>query len=457
MTRQQPSTYAAAAMGADWLDDLFIGTARDVHGAVAGRVFGMTDKISGGCGLSHRLHDGISKAVYCSLSGSLRVASRGLRAVDDIGVGEEFESTSRGRFVTAAVNGLIGDRLREEGSPFWFDLGVRVDGRDVVLDREGVAGAFPGATEKIAVFVHGLSENEAYWHRPRRPLGEERRTDGYGELLAQDGWTPVYIRVNTGLPLSENGVALAAALDRLVESWPCGVRRIALVGHSMGGLIARAACAVSTPDVVPEDDVADSEAPQTGSEASRREVAQSGAQSGAQSDDESADRSGSVGGWTDLVTDVVLLGTPNLGAPLERAVNRGVRLLDVLPEAAPFGRILEYRSVGILDLRHGLPEDVQNLPHARYRLVAATLTRSARSVTSSTVGDYLVPYRSALGRDRHGREMFPGADTLHVPRADHFDLLNHDAVADAIRMWLADEDDAPTYQDAMADAAAPSA
>ena len=49
-----------------------------------------------------------------------------------------------------------------------------------------------------------------------------------------------------------------------------------------------------------------------------------------------------------------------------------------LPESAPFGRILEYRSVGILDLRHGLARDVQNLPNARYRLVAATLTRSAR-------------------------------------------------------------------------------
>jgi pimeloyl-ACP methyl ester carboxylesterase len=224
----------------------------------------------------------------------------------------------------------------------------------------------------------------------------------YGDRLVEDGWTPVYLRVNTGLPIAENGVAMAALLNRLVESWPGDVRRLALVGHSMGGLITRAACAVST----------DSETP-----------------------------------WTDLVTDVVCLGTPHLGAPLERVVNKGVTALGRLPEAAPFGRILEYRSVGILDLRHGLAQDVQNLPNARYRLVAATLTRSPRSVTSGTIGDYLVPYRSAMGRRPGGEEMFPGAETLHVPSADHFDLLNHDDIYAAIREWLRDRSDPPTREE----------
>jgi hypothetical protein len=79
--------------------------------------------------------------------------------------------------------------------------------------------------------------------------------------------------------------------------------------------------------------------------------------------------------------------------------------------------------------------------------VAATLTRSPRSVTSGTIGDYLVPYRSALGRRRGGEEMFPGAETLHVPSADHFDLLNHDDVYAAIRAWLRDRVDPPTQEE----------
>ena len=128
-------------------------------------------------------------------------------------------------------------------------------------------------------------------------------------------------------------------------------------------------------------------------------------------------------------------------------MTKGVRWLGVLPESAPFGRILEYRSVGILDLRHGLAQDVQNLPNARYRLVAATLTTSPRSITSATIGDYLVPYDSALGRRKGGEEMFPGAETLHVPRADHFDLLNHDDIYAALVTWLQDRADAPTKEE----------
>ena len=108
------------------------------------------------------------------------------------------------------------------------------------------------------------------------------------------------------------------------------------------------------------------------------------------------------------VTDVVTLGTPHLGAPLERGVALGARALGALPESAPFGRILEYRSTGILDLRAGLAKDVQNLPHARYHLVAATLAASRRHPVSEVLGDLLVRYPSATGRPRRGPEMFPG-------------------------------------------------
>ena len=403
MRPEHASTLDAAALAADVAEDLIVGTVRDVHGAVAGRIHGLNDRLNGGGPtLGHRLHDGISSCVYTSISTGFKVGSRGLRAAGRAGLGGEFEASTQGRFVTSVVNGLIGDRLRDEGSPMAFDLGVRVRGRDVVLDAEGVADAFPDPTERVVVFLHGLVENEEFWSRQAKPKREtpDRRT--YGDRLVADGWTPVYLRVNTGLPIAENGVALAALMERLVELWPVEVRRIALVGHSMGGLVARAACAVATDRDTP---------------------------------------------WTEHVTDVVCLGTPHLGAPLERVVDRGVKALGRLPESAPLGRILEYRSIGILDLRHGLARDVQNLPNARYRLVAATLTRSPRSVTSSTIGDLLVPYASAMGRRRDGEEMFPGAETLHVPSADHFDLLNHDDVFTAIREWLRDRTDPPTREE----------
>ena len=133
---------------------------------------------------------------------------------------------------------------------------------------------------------------------------------------------------------------------------------------------------------------------------------------------------------------MVTLGTPHLGAPLERGVALGVRALGRLPESAPFGRILEYRSVGILDLRGGLAQDVQNLPNARYHLVAATLAASRRHPVERGARRPAgaLPVRASDGRAA-GREMFPGADVLHI-RGDHFDLLNHPEVYDALRAWL---------------------
>lgn len=368
-------------------DELVVGTVRGVHQAVGKRVYGVVNVATGGAArVPQAAHDGIARRVYCGIGSGLRGAARALHAADRRGIGPRIEHSRRGRFVVSAVNGLIGDRLAEEGSDLAIELAVRKHGRDVPPERTRLEAAFPDATGDLVVFLHGLSESEHYWDRRREESG-----GSYGERLAQDhAWTPLYLRANTGLPIAENGVALASLLDRLVAAWPTEVRRIALVGHSMGGLIMRAACAVAT----------DAETQ-----------------------------------WTDRVTNVVTLGTPHLGAPIERGLHLGTRALGVLPESAPFGRILEYRSVGILDLRAGLAPDIQNLPHARYHLVAATLATSHRHPVSELLGDLLVRYPSATGRPRRGRAMFPDADVLHV-RGDHFDLLNHPEVYNALRTWL---------------------
>ncbi|MGH3362059.1 MAG: lipase family alpha/beta hydrolase, partial [Nocardioides sp.] len=311
----------------------------------------------------------------------------GLDRVAATGLGPRLEAEPRGRFVSSAVNGLIGDRLERERPHLSIPMGVRVDGRDVLLETDALTAAFPGAASRLVVFLHGLCENEAYWNRGRERLGTT-----YGEMLAGRGWTPVFLRANTGLGLRPNGVALAALMQRLVDAWPVEVDRIALVGHSMGGLVIRAAGAVAS----------DAEQP-----------------------------------WTARVSDVVTLGTPHLGAPVARGVGQGSRGLGRFPETAAFGRILDWRSVGVHDLVAGLAADVPPLPHARYRLVSATLTSSARHPVGHLVGDLLVRQPSAYGRDARGAELFPGADVLHVGRADHFDLLNHPDLHEALRRWLA--------------------
>ncbi len=361
---------------------------RDVHGAVARRVFGLAGRLTGGAARGPaRAHERISSAVYAGVGGGLRATSRGLRAADRHGLGGRIEDSPQGRLVVSVVNGFIGDRLAEQQSSLAIRLAVRHRGPRRTAGAGGAGRGVPRRHRRR----RGLPARALARPRPTGTATPGETGGSYGtRLAAETSWTPVYLRANTGLPVAENGVALASLLDDLVAAWPTEVRRIALVGHSMGGLVMRAACAVATDATRP---------------------------------------------WTDLVTDVVTLGTPHLGAPLERGVALGAQVLGLLPESAPFGRILEYRSVGILDLRGGLAPDVQHLPHARYHLVAATLASSHRHPVSEAFGDLLVRYPSATGRPRRGREMFPGADVLHV-KGGHFDLLNHPRVYDALRTWL---------------------
>lgn len=368
-TRTGPTYLDALSLVSEVADELVVRSVRDTHDAWADRFGGYPGRP-------------IATAVYAGAGLGLRAASASLRWAAESDRGPRLEDGPRGRFVSSAVNGLIGDRLVAERPRMAITMSVRAEGRDVPLD--GLADAFPDATGQVVVFLHGLCENESYWNRGPGPT--------YAEMLAERGWTPVLLRANTGLGLRENGVALSALAQRLVESWPVPVTRVALVGHSMGGLIVRAAGAVASHVEAP---------------------------------------------WTDLVSDVVTLGTPHLGAPIAAGIGHGSRGLSRLRETAAFGRILDWRSVGVHDLVAGLADDVPPLPHARYRLVAATLTTRPRHPVGHVVGDLLVRVPSAYGEGPLSRKLFPGATKLHLGRTDHFGLLNHPRVHAALREWLA--------------------
>ena len=161
-------------------------------------------------------------------------------AMERQGIGQELQlsTTRRGSAVIAALNGLVGDRLERSGSDLHQPASVRVERRAVALDAGSLRAAFPDATARLVVFLHGLMGNEFYWD-----WGGAHPGDTYGARLASDlGCTPIYLRYNTGLHVSENGLSVAALLEELVQAWPVEVQEIALVGHSMGGLIARSAC-----------------------------------------------------------------------------------------------------------------------------------------------------------------------------------------------------------------------
>ncbi|MDF9716865.1 hypothetical protein [Nocardioides sp. ChNu-99] len=392
----EPTVLDALALLLEVADELVVRSARDTHRAVADRAQGLAALLTLGAAEGpRRVHDGIAGGVYGGIGAGLRAAARGTTALAAGGRGPSIEAHPAGRHLRAAVNGLIGDRLAAEDRRMAIPLAARVDGRDVEPTHAALAAAYPGAGPRVAVLLHGLGESEAIW-----TLGREARGTTYPEELEAAGWTPVLLRMNTGLGLRVNGVALAALLARLVEEWPVPVERMALVGHSMGGLVVRAASAVRTEGAGDGPDARD---------------------------------------WTERVTDVVTLGTPHRGAPLAGLVGDGSSLLGGLAETGAFGRILDERSVGIRDLVEGLGHDVPLLPHARYRLVSATLTRSPRHPLGRLVGDLLVREHSAYGRRAGAGDVFADADvdTLHVGGVDHFALVNHPDVARALARWLA--------------------
>src|SRR4051812_37239546 len=240
-----------------------------------------------------------------------------------------------------ALNGAVGDYLKRTGNGLATPMQLVHDERPVPLEREALAATYVGATPRVAVFVHGLMSVEHVWQMPD---GET-----YGSLLARDlGYTPIYVRYNSGLHVSENGEALDALLERLVGEYPVPIEELVLIGHSMGGLVLRSA-------------------------------------SHAASDKERR--------WLPLVRRAFYVGTPHLGAPLERFGNAVAWALGAIgnPITQLVAELVNLRSSGVKDLRYanlrredweGADADalLQNrrhpvplLPHIRHHLIAGTL------------------------------------------------------------------------------------
>lgn len=385
----------------------------EVHAGIAGRVFATVGPVATPV---RAVHDGVTRVVYTTVRAGLHGAARAAGHVSSLRVdGTPLDSRPRARVALAIANGAHGDAIARIAPALSLDMTVRHEGADVPLDRASLSRAFPAARSTVVVFLHGLTENEGAWcYRSVAHHGRPRVT--FGSLLERDlGCTAVFLRYSTGLHISDNGRRLDALLNRLVETWPVEVRDLVLVGHSMGGLVARSALHVAgggTPEAQP---------------------------------------------WTRLVRDTVTLGTPHTGAPLERGVHRLAGALSRLPETRPVAALLSTRSAGIKDLRHGtLVEDdwsgrdldaLERGPHtrvplldgARHFVVLATLTRSPDARIAAVVGDLLVPPLSAVGDPGDGEGLGFPADHVHrIGGLHHFDLLSHPTVYARVRDWLVD-------------------
>jgi pimeloyl-ACP methyl ester carboxylesterase len=383
--------------------------AQGVHRAVASRVFGATGRQAQPVRL---LHDAIAAIAY----GSTRLGLKYLPPAAGFAAGalrdpaaESAHDVPRSRFLLGAISGFWGDRMAQRQQALAPAMRLRLhDGRLRRLPATLAAdAAAPGtATGRLVVFIHGLCETDRCWSFAAQQRWGDR-TCTYGSMLQDDGWTPLYLNYNSGLRVSANGREFAELLDELVALWPVPVTEIALVGHSMGGLVARSA----------------------------------------------AHQGNELGhAWLALLTHVVGLGTPHLGAPLERYANWGAHRLDRLPETRPFASWLNQRSVGIKDMRYGAlleqdwlghdPDELltdrctpaQLLPGVAYSVASATFSREPHGPFAH---DLLVQHSSAHGIGKLRTIPFEPERTFHLGgRKHHFDLLADARVYGQLREWL---------------------
>jgi pimeloyl-ACP methyl ester carboxylesterase len=374
----------------------------DLHHGVAERVFSSVGPAAEPVRL---IHDGISRGVYAAVSAGTNALVRAGAVALSVGTPPNAPSVTdsrAGRLVIGALNGAFGDLLEHRRNALGVRMTFRHGDRDLVLTPDGLAAALPRAKPRVAIFLHGLCESDAAWKL------RDSRFVPYGFRLETElGYTSLYVNYNSGRHISENGRDLATQLDELLDAWPVEIEELALIGHSMGGLVARSAC-----------------------------------------------HYGARSRWATKVRHVFTLGAPHLGAPLEQLTHRATVRLARLPETRGVAHALNLRSAGIKDLRYGylLDEDwfgqdadvylsqtgaeIPFLETANHYFVCATLARNHDARGARMIGDLLVLHSSAWGQAPGQRLRFPVDHYRHIGGATHFDLLNHPMIYDQIRRWL---------------------
>ncbi len=374
--------------------------ANDLHGVASLALHGTTavtnlaedlhQRISEPGTLTKGRTSGITGLVYRSVRGVTRLVGVGVTAVIRLLAADEFielpPAVGRARDnLIAILNGVLGDYLVQSANPLAIQMQLRT-APGVVAEKKFALG---NMSKKTALFVHGLCLNERYW-----------RSEAHVQAVIDLGYEPLFLNYNSGRHVADNGIELSALLETYFITANPGAEN-AVIAHSMGGLVLRSALA----------------------------VAQQSGQS-----------------WPKHIGKIIFLGTPHLGAPLERSGNWIHALWQATPYAGALAPIASIRSAGITDLRHGqlLATDSDFAAHVplpagiKSYAIAAALTKTAGEFRDDVLGDGLVPIPSALGIHTNPALslLFAKGRTKIMRGIGHMELLHAPAVTAQLRKWL---------------------
>lgn len=378
--------------------------AEGIHQAIADRWFGVGGHAES---LTHSSNRWLIRSIYGTVRGAGSIASAaiavGAATIGDTRTVRPLWKSRRGAGIQAATNALWGDEFARQQSHMHTELGIRdPDGAPVSTDAISLNQAYCAPTHRLVVLLHGLGHTERCW---QGRIDDDGAPIGITHALEADGFTPVFVRYNTGMRVSHNRERLSQLLDDIVDNWPAPVHEIALIGHSMGALIARGAV-------------------HTGKSA------------------------GST--WITRVRHVVSIAAPHHGSPIEKGVHCASRILDRTAEGRPLSAFIDERSAGIKDMRFGTVQDVDQdevVDKAQtevsirplgdginHHLVAGIVTANSRNLFGLMVGDLVVRLGSATGAG--SRTKVEAANVQVFTGRTHPGLLKDPAVHSQVRAWL---------------------
>jgi pimeloyl-ACP methyl ester carboxylesterase len=330
-------------------------------------------------------HDAITHGVYSAVRHGGKAAFSAAGVAEHLLVDADAKPRPSHRAGISALNGVFGDALAQAGNALAVRMSLHQHGAELPLTPEALSDLRP----RVAVFIHGLACDETSW----LVKGDTKNSD-YGSALERDlGMSAIYLRYNTGLAVDDNAQALSDMLESLVQNAAARVRELTLIGHSMGGLVARRACALA-----------------------------------AVSNDS----------WQRRIGSIICLGTPHQGSGWEKLGHVTTAALTLSRVTQPLARLANARSRGIQDLRRGLKSEsvFETLVEPPLQLITGSLSHDTSSLmgklAGTVLGDGLVALHSAADDGLTG-----DVQRLHLPGVGHMALLHDARVGVALKGWLA--------------------
>jgi pimeloyl-ACP methyl ester carboxylesterase len=337
--------------------------------------------------------------------------------------------------IRSILSGVVGDYLVKENNPLAIDMAFYHQDKALLMDaplsQQMQCILSKPLSNKIIILVHGLTNLETVWdfksevtdpgqgdaslydYAPNDTFNNGVQAvsrDNYGVRIHEAyGFTPFYLRYNTGLSINQNGQKFHELLNQLQTVYPIEIEEFVLMGFSMGGLLLRSA----------------------------QKIAQ----------DVNAQ-------WINRLSSCYYIATPHEGSPLEKFGHLTSSIIRLAPKEyiSHWADWIDMRSQGIQDLKHG-HFHLDNLDggsnideedslgqgmrcgsfyvDAHHHFISGALSKNNDSLINHFFGDSLVRQSSAkpISAPKDGK-------SAHFDGIGHFSLACSNEIYRQIHKWF---------------------